>query len=151
MGISNVHNLRTPPVESLRPYGLRVSLPSGDPLRKLLGPEWHRLHWYATPQERDADMVEMSRRHEYSRASDAPSLRFGKSRTSPKAAVCSPRRLLEGTTEEQVEGFPAMLLVTRREVDRAQEGIDPQEYARILAAVSPVDLAEFLEDIPGFE
>jgi hypothetical protein len=78
MGISNVHNLRTPPVESLRPYGLRVSLPSGDPLRKLLGPEWHRIHWYATPQERDADMAEMARRHEYSRASDAPSLRFEK-------------------------------------------------------------------------
>ena len=78
MGISNVHNLRSPPVESLRPYGLRVSLPSGDPLRKLLGPEWHRIHWYASPRERDADMLEMSRRHEYSRATDAPSLRFEK-------------------------------------------------------------------------
>ena len=53
MGISNVHNLRSPPVESLRPYGLRVSLPSGDPMRKLLGPEWHKIHWYATPQERE--------------------------------------------------------------------------------------------------
>jgi hypothetical protein len=78
MGISNAHNLRTPPVESLRPYGLRVSLPSGDPLRKLLGPEWHRLHWYATPQEREIDLAEMRRRHEYSRATDAPSLRFEK-------------------------------------------------------------------------
>ena len=55
MGISNVHNLRSPPVEQVRPYGLRVSLPSGDPLRKLLGPEWHRIHWYATAKERDAD------------------------------------------------------------------------------------------------
>ena len=78
MGISNVHNLRSPPVESLRPYGLRVSLPSGDPMRKLLGPEWHKIHWYATPQERELDLAEMRRRHEYSRATDAPSLRFEK-------------------------------------------------------------------------
>jgi hypothetical protein len=78
MGISNAHNLRSPPVESLRPYGLRVSLPSGDPFRKLLGPEWHRIHWYATPQEREIDLAEMRRRHEYSRATDAPSLRFEK-------------------------------------------------------------------------
>ncbi len=65
-------------MEALRPYGLRVSLPSGDPLRKLLGPEWNKIHWYATAQERDADLAEMSRRHEYSRATDAPSLRFEK-------------------------------------------------------------------------
>lgn len=78
MGISNAHNLRSPAVETVRPYGLRVSLPSGDPLRKLLGPEWHRIHWYATPHERETDMNEMSRRHEYSRATDAPSLRFEK-------------------------------------------------------------------------
>jgi hypothetical protein len=78
MGISQSHNLSSPPRESLRPYGLRVSLPSGDPLRKLLGPEWNRIHWYATPRQREVDMAEMSRRHEYSRASDAPSLRFEK-------------------------------------------------------------------------
>jgi hypothetical protein len=78
MGISNAHNLRSPVVESLRPYGVRVSLPPGDPMRKLLGPEWHRFHWYATARERDADLAEMSRRHEYSRATDSPSLRFEK-------------------------------------------------------------------------
>ncbi len=78
MGISQAHNLRTPPIEKLRPYGVRVSLPRGDPLRKLLGPEWHRVHWYATPEERDAALEEMSRRHEYSRAGDRPSLLFEK-------------------------------------------------------------------------
>lgn len=78
MGISQAHNLRTPPVEKLRPFGIRVSLPSGDPFRKLLGPEWHRLHWYSTPQERDAALLEMSRKHEYSRAGDKPSLVFEK-------------------------------------------------------------------------
>ena len=78
MGISQAHNLRAPPVERLRPYGVRVSLPPGDPFRKLLGSEWHRLHWFATPQERDAALAEMSRRHEYSRQGDRPSLLFEK-------------------------------------------------------------------------
>ena len=57
---------------------VKVEPPSGDPMRKLLGPEWHKIHWYATPQERELDLAEMRRRHEYSRATDAPSLRFEK-------------------------------------------------------------------------
>ena len=78
MGISQPQNLRTPPIEKLRPYGIRVSLPPGDPFRKLLGPEWHRLHWYPTPEERDTALFEMSRRHPYSRTTDKPSLVFEK-------------------------------------------------------------------------
>jgi hypothetical protein len=78
MGISQPQNLKVPPVERQRPYGIRVSLPPGDPFRKLLGPEWHRLHWYPTPDERDAALAEMSRRHQYSRAGDRPSLLFDK-------------------------------------------------------------------------
>jgi hypothetical protein len=78
MGISQPQNLRAPPHERLQPYGVRVSLPVGDPMRKLLGPQWHRLHWYATPDERDEAITEMSRRHEYSRATDVPSLVFEK-------------------------------------------------------------------------
>jgi hypothetical protein len=70
MGISQPQNLRAPPIEKLRPYGIRVSLPPGDPFRKLLGTEWQRLHWYPTPEERDAAIAEMSRRHEYSRSGD---------------------------------------------------------------------------------
>ncbi len=78
MGISQAHNLRAPPIEKLRPYGVRVSLPPGDPFRKLLGPEWHRTHWFPTREERDVALEEMSRRHEYSRAGDRPSLVFEK-------------------------------------------------------------------------
>jgi len=78
MGISQSHNLRRPPIEQLRPYGIRVSLPAGDPFRKLLGDEWHRLHWYASADDRDAALVEMSRRHQYSRSGDKPSLLFQK-------------------------------------------------------------------------
>lgn len=78
MGISQPQNLRAPPIERQRPYGIRVSLPAGDPFRKLLGPEWHRVHWYSTPDERDAAMAEMSQRHLYSRIGDPPSLVFNK-------------------------------------------------------------------------
>ncbi|HEY8054096.1 MAG: hypothetical protein ACHQD6_04960 [Steroidobacterales bacterium] len=78
MGISQAQNLRAAPSEALRPYGIRVSLPAGDPFRKLLGPEWQRLHWYATPFERDEALAEMSRRHEYSRSGDKPALLFKK-------------------------------------------------------------------------
>jgi hypothetical protein len=78
LGISQPQNLRAPPIERLHPFGVRVSLPVGDPMRKLLGPQWHRLHWYATPEERDAAITEMSRRHEYSRVTDVPSLVFEK-------------------------------------------------------------------------
>jgi hypothetical protein len=78
MGISQPQNLRAPPQDRLLPYGVRVSLPVEDPLRKLLGPQWHRMHWYATTAERDAAIEEMSRRHEYSRATDTPSLVFEK-------------------------------------------------------------------------
>jgi hypothetical protein len=78
MGISQPQNLRATPSEQLRPYGIRVSLPAGDPFRKLLGPEWQRLHWYATPVERDGALAEMSRRHEYSRSGDKPALVFKK-------------------------------------------------------------------------
>jgi hypothetical protein len=76
MGISQAHNLRRPPIEQLRPYGIRVSLPGGDPFTKLLGTEWHRFHWYASADERDAALAEMSRRHQYSRSGDKPSLVF---------------------------------------------------------------------------
>ena len=78
MGISQPQNLKAPPTEQQRPYGIRVSLPPGDPFRKLVGPEWHRLHWYATLAERDAALIELSHRHLYSRSGDKPALLFEK-------------------------------------------------------------------------
>lgn len=78
MGISQPQNLKTPVLEHQRPYGVRVSLLPGDPFRKLLGPEWNRVHWYSNPGERDVALAEMSRRHEYSRSGDKPALVFEK-------------------------------------------------------------------------
>jgi hypothetical protein len=54
MGISQPQNLRIPLIEKLRPFGIRVSLPPGDPFRKLIGLEWQRLQRYSSPAERAA-------------------------------------------------------------------------------------------------
>lgn len=76
MAIQSAHNLRQPRSVEPAGYGIRVSLRSNDPFRRLLGPEWHRDHWYRTLEEREAALAEMSRKHEYSRATDSPALEF---------------------------------------------------------------------------
>lgn len=72
MNTCHPHNLRNPPAETPKPYGVRVALKPGDPFRKLLGADWNRTHWFATAEERDAALAEMSRKHEYSRPGDSP-------------------------------------------------------------------------------
>src|SRR5450755_1832702 len=76
--ICQPHNLRRPSGQAPLPYGIRVSLPAGDPFRKIMGAQWHRVHWFATPAERDAELLDMSRKHEYSRIGDKPALVFEK-------------------------------------------------------------------------
>lgn len=76
--ICQPHNLRRSSGQGPLPYGVRVSLRVGDPFRKIMGAEWQRMHWFATPAERDAALVDMSRRHEYSRIGDKPALVFDK-------------------------------------------------------------------------
>lgn len=78
MSTCQTHNLRQPPSTRPRPYGVRVSLPAGDPFRKLLGEDWSRTHWYETAEARDTALAEMSRKHEYSRPGDRPALSFEK-------------------------------------------------------------------------
>jgi hypothetical protein len=77
MSIANEHNLHRP-LASARTFGIRVRLPRGDTFRALLGEDWERVHWYGTESERDAALADMSRRHEYSRLTDAPRLVFEK-------------------------------------------------------------------------
>jgi hypothetical protein len=57
-------------------FGIRVSLPPGDPFAHLLDDGWQRTHWYETPTLRDLSLHEMRREHEYSRSGDKPSLVF---------------------------------------------------------------------------
>src|SRR5450755_1978805 len=81
LGVSNIcqpHNLRKSVGTGPKPYGVRVSLRPGDPFRRIMGAEWHRVHWFATVAERDAELLDMSRKHEYSRIGDKPALVFEK-------------------------------------------------------------------------
>lgn len=78
MAIVHSHNLRSPPADMQRPFGVRITLKAGDPFRKLLGADWNKTHWFASAGERDAALIEMARKHEYSRPGDTPALKFDK-------------------------------------------------------------------------
>lgn len=73
MDYCHQHNL-VEPDHAVRPrnFGIRVTLPAGDSLRKLLGDDWERLVWYASEVERDAAFENMAERHGYYRKTDAP-------------------------------------------------------------------------------
>ena len=53
-------------------FGIKVSLPSGDTMRSLLGDDWEKVHWFATEQERDRAYDDMAVRHGYYRITDTP-------------------------------------------------------------------------------
>ena len=76
--IANPQNLARPIYTGPKPYGVRVSLRPGDPFSKIMGADWHRIHWFATAADRDAALTDMSRKHEYSRVGDKPALQFEK-------------------------------------------------------------------------
>jgi hypothetical protein len=75
MATYHEHNLRQPlPAE--RPFGIRVRLRRSDPLRNLLGSDWTKEHWFASRDEREVALEQMSGRYLYFRPGDAPSLEF---------------------------------------------------------------------------
>jgi len=73
MDYCHQHNLVDPASAGAeRHYGIRVTLPAGDTLRKLLGDDWEKLHWYPSEAERDAAFEQMAIRHGYYRNTDSP-------------------------------------------------------------------------------
>ena len=73
MDFCHQHNLVEPgKAHAERPFGIRVTLPAGDTLRKILGSDWERLHWYPTEEERDRAYHRMAQRHGYYRETDNP-------------------------------------------------------------------------------
>lgn len=77
MAICHSHNLVTPlPAE--KRFGLRVHSRASDPFRRLVGNDWGKEHWFATREERDAALAEMSSRYLYFRPGDRPTLEFEK-------------------------------------------------------------------------
>jgi len=68
------HNLVDPDTAgSERHFGIRVTLPPNDTIRKILGDNWEKLHWYPSEAERDVAFEKMASRHGYYRNTDSPS------------------------------------------------------------------------------
>ena len=77
MDLSNPHNLSSPqPAVAAFQFGIRVTMSARDPMRSLLGTDWHTEHWFASREERDEARKEMGKRHAYSRIGDTPSIRL---------------------------------------------------------------------------
>lgn len=73
MEFCHQHNLVNPDTAGAeRRFGIRVTLPPGDTLQKILGDDWERLHWYASEAERDQAFENMATRHGYYRETDTP-------------------------------------------------------------------------------
>ncbi|MDH3414993.1 MAG: hypothetical protein OEM64_01660 [Gammaproteobacteria bacterium] len=68
------HNLVDPATAGAdRRFGIRVTLPPNDTIRKILGNDWEKLHWYPSEAERDQAFEKMAARHGYYRDTDSPS------------------------------------------------------------------------------
>ena len=73
MDYCHQHNLVDQSVAAAeRHYGIRVTLPATDTMRKVLGDDWERLHWYSSERERDVAYDNMATRHGYYRDTDSP-------------------------------------------------------------------------------
>lgn len=73
MDYCHQHNLvDSSTVTAERRFGIRVTLPAGDTMRKVLGDDWEKLHWYRSERERDLAYDKMATRHGYYRKTDSP-------------------------------------------------------------------------------
>jgi hypothetical protein len=75
MEICHAHNLISPAADA-KPFGIRVTLKSGDSFARLVDSGWEQFHWFATEDERDRVLRDMQSEHVYSRRGDRPTLRF---------------------------------------------------------------------------
>ena len=74
MDYCHQHNLVEPATAGAdRRFGIRVTLPPNDTIRKILGNSWEKLHWYPSEAERDQAFEKMAARHGYYRDTDSPS------------------------------------------------------------------------------
>ncbi len=73
MNYCHQHNLVSPDTAGKgRSFGIRVSLPDGDTMKKILGDKWEQLLWFASEKDRDAAYADMGTRHGYNRNTDTP-------------------------------------------------------------------------------
>lgn len=67
------HNRSRPLPGGPRNWGVRLSLPEGDPMRTLLGDDWHQYHWFTSEAEREAKLEQLRSQFVYYRKGDQPS------------------------------------------------------------------------------
>jgi len=66
------HNLSSGRDGDERNFGLRLSLPAGDSFASVLGADWSTERWYRSDREREAALLEITRKHPFSRIGDRP-------------------------------------------------------------------------------
>jgi len=67
------HNRSRPLPEAPKTWGIRLSLPEHDPMRPILGEDWHEYQWFATEAGREAKLEQLRRQFVYYRKGDQPS------------------------------------------------------------------------------
>jgi hypothetical protein len=68
----HAHNRSRPLPEAPKTWGIRLSLPEDDPMRRLLGEDWHEYQWFASQAEREDRLEQLGNHFVYYRASDRP-------------------------------------------------------------------------------
>jgi hypothetical protein len=79
------HNRSRPLPSGPKRYGLRYSLPPADPMRPVLGDDWHQYEWFATEVDREGKIAELTRPFLYYRKGDKPSFVIEKVMREPEA------------------------------------------------------------------
>jgi hypothetical protein len=72
MDICHPHNRVAERPRGPKIYGIRLSLPREDPMRRLLGDDWAEFQWFDTEAARDAKMKQLGEQFVYYRRGDRP-------------------------------------------------------------------------------
>jgi hypothetical protein len=67
------HNRSRPVPHSPKAWGIRLSLPDQDPMRLVLGEDWHEYQWFASEEDREAKLAQLQDQFIYYRKGDVPS------------------------------------------------------------------------------
>jgi len=76
MQVCHQHNMSKPRAE--RCYGIRLTLPRGDTLSRLIGADWQAFRWFDTELERDRALEQLQARHPFARPGDFPTYVYEK-------------------------------------------------------------------------
>ncbi len=72
MEICHRHNRRAGLRQAAKPFGIRLTLPEGDPMRQVLGDDWHQYQWFEDEKAREKRIEELTGRFVYYRKGDRP-------------------------------------------------------------------------------